>query len=95
MNFPPMRPQLEIQFLHDMLSGLYDDPRLVAAVIPKEYRASLAMALDCCCWVLHHDVDSHPSVHASDFAMIIRDLKEHLEKLGWDWEPAGKYIVEE
>jgi hypothetical protein len=96
MTFPPMRPQLEIQFLHDMLSGVFSDPQLVRAVIPKEYSDPLAMALDCCCWALHHDTDSHPNAHAANFAALIQDLKEDLEKLGWHWEaPAGEYIVEE
>jgi hypothetical protein len=96
MTFPPMRPQLEIQFVHDMLSGVYSDPRLVEAVIPKGYRHPLAMVRDCLCWALHHDTDSHPNAHAAYFAVMIQDLKEDLEKLGWDWEPSGTaYIVEE
>jgi hypothetical protein len=91
-----MRPQLELQFLHDMLGGVYSDPRLVEAVIPKEYRDSLAMVLDCLCWALHHDTDTHPNAHAANFGQMMRDLREELEKLGWDWEPAGEYkIVEE
>jgi hypothetical protein len=96
MTYPPMRPQLEIQFLHDMLLGVYSDPQLVRAVIPEPYRSPLAMVLDCVCWVLHHDTESHPNAYAAGFATMMRDLREDLEKLGWDWEPMnGEYIVEE
>jgi hypothetical protein len=96
MTYPPMRPQLEIQFQHDMLMTLLSDSRLLQAVVPEEYHASLAMATDCLCWVLHHDVDSHPHSHASDFAQCLKDIKEGLAAVGFTWEPPPdhEYVVE-
>lgn len=97
MTFPPMRPQLEIQRLHDLLMDVLSRPRLVQAVIPREYVPSLMMAADCLCWILHHDVDMHADSHASEFAEIIQALRENLEAVGFtqDGPPEGEYIIEE
>ena len=91
-----MRPQMEIQLKHDMLMDLMSNPGLLQAVVPREYHAALAMATDAICWVLHHDVDSHPHSHASDFAQCLKDIKEGLESAGYTWEPPEdrEYVVD-
>lgn len=96
MTFPAMRPQIEIQFMHDMLMGMFATKGLAEAVVPREYRGALAMATDCLCWVLRHDVDAHPHSHAGDFARVLQDVKTDLEKIGWGWEPpeGAEYRVE-
>jgi hypothetical protein len=95
MTFPPMRPQLEVQLQHDILMSLMTDPRLLRAVVPKEYHAALAMATDALCWVLHHDVDSHPQSHAGDFAQVLKDVREGLDEIGFTWEPPSdvEYVI--
>lgn len=96
-KFPPMRPQLEVQYQHDMLMTLLSDPRLLQAIVPEDYHPSIAMAADALCWVLHHDVDTHPDSHASDFAECLKDIKLGLESVGYTQEapPDRDYIVEE
>ncbi|HXA25592.1 MAG TPA: hypothetical protein VNW90_25215 [Acetobacteraceae bacterium] len=97
MTFPPMRPQLEIQLKHDMLMCLMGDSRLLQAIVPRQYHAALAMATDALCWVLHHDVESHPHSHAGDFAQCLKDIQEGLESIGGPFEPPPdtEYVVEE
>lgn len=97
MTFPPMRPQLEIQHEHDMLMFVMSTPQLLRAIVPPEYRSALAAATDVLCWVLHHDVGSHPHSHASDFARILKDLKESLNSIPgfMEEEPDGEYIVDQ
>src|SRR5215475_10518798 len=97
MIYPPMRPQIEVQRLHDLLMGVLSDRRLTEEVIDDEMIGPLRMAADCLCWILHHDVDVHPDSHAANFASCIRFLREEVERVGYTWvEPPGsEYIVEE
>lgn len=97
MTFPPMRPQLEIQRLHDLLMNVLSDRRLTQAVLPAEYGPSVAMVADCLCWILHHDVDVHHDSHASDFAAFLKDLQGSLDEVGFvqDAPPDSEYIIEE
>jgi hypothetical protein len=96
MTFPAMRKQLDIQREHDMLMFLMDTPELFEIIVPREYRASLRMATDVLCWVLHHDVDSHSHSYAAHFAEMLKDIREVLDKIAPPGEPPeGEYIVDQ
>ena len=95
-TFPPMRPQIELQRVHDMLMTVLGNHGLTVALVPESQLRPLMLATDCLCWALHHDVDSHPSAHASHFARIIQDLRHDLEEVGYmDDRPESEYIIEE
>lgn len=90
MTFPPMRPQIEIQRVHDMLMDALSDQRVAAALIPGELVGPLMMAADCLCWVLHHDVGANADSHAENFATIIGILRERYTS---EEPPADEYLV--
>lgn len=93
MTFPPMRPQLELQLVHDLLMDVLSDQRLTEAVLEPELVRPLMLVADCLCWVLHHE---HPGSHASYFAYLLACLKRDLAEMGHRWEPGPEaYIVEE
>lgn len=95
MTFPPMRPQVEIQHVHDMLMDVLADGDLRNALIPREWQRPMMLAADCLCWILHHDVGTHPNSHATNFASIVQYLREDLADAGHTWDAPGEYIVEE
>lgn len=96
MIFPPMRPQVEIQHVHDLLMDVLTDEELIDELDVREMVSPLRLVTDCLCWVLHHDVASHPDSHASHFADMVHWLREDLAEMGHTWEPgAGGYIIEE
>lgn len=94
MTFPPMRPQIEVQRVHDMLMDALSDRHLRESIIPEDLFGPLAMAADCLCWILHHDTDVHPDSHAAEFSYIIKLLGEELAGRYEEPDP-GEYIVEE
>lgn len=94
MTFPPMRQQVEIQLVHDMLMDVLADKALRDALIPREWQRPLMLASDTLCWVLSHDSDTHPDSHAGHFASIIQYLREDLAEAGHTWEGSGEYTVE-
>ena len=88
-TFPPMRPQVELQHAHDLLFAILSTPP-VAKLIESEFHPALRMALDCLCWSLHHDGDDqHPSSHAANFAVMIKDLREWFDEVMEEAVKAG------
>jgi hypothetical protein len=84
-KFPPLRPQAEIQRVHDILMQVLGSERLRAALPPKLVGPFL-MTADCLCWVLgHDDVD-----HAEAFADTLADLEMLMAAMGQKWQvPEG------
>lgn len=93
MTFPPMRSQMELQRVHDILNDVLSDARLVHQFIPPGHVQPLMLVADCLCWALHHD---GPGCHGSHFAEIMKALEESLAEFGHEWAmPRQDYIVEE
>ena len=76
---PSMRPWLEIQKAHDMLSVLALDPELRRKVIDCDKVDLMIASLDVLCWVLHHD-------HNQTFAVNLRDVEGLLADAGFKLE---------
>lgn len=95
MTFPPMRPQIEIQRVHDMLNTVLSDQGLARALVPREMIGPLVMAADCLCWILHHDTRDQPDSHAVRFGQIVGILRASLDEAGYGSEPPdAPYVVE-
>lgn len=98
VKFPPMRAQLELQRVHDLLNFALSEP-LVRRILPDELLRPLTMAADCLCWALHHDAstDGHRCEHASNFGDLIFWLQHDLAEMGvgQDDRPEEEYIIEE
>jgi hypothetical protein len=87
MDFPPMRPQIELQRVHDILMCVLSTPSL-REFIPPGMQRPLAMAADCLCWCLHHDVGSHEAPsdsHAVNFGAFMAMLEFSLAERGIGW----------
>lgn len=97
-KFPPMRPQIELQRVHDLLGFALGEP-LLRKRLPDELIAPMTMAADCLCWALHHDVGDgvYSCPHASNFGDLIFWLQHDLAEMGvgQDDRPEEEYIIEE
>lgn len=96
MKFIPMRPQIELQRVHDVLMNILGDEELHDVFKPG-LAGPLMMAADCLCWALHHDADTHRDAHAANFGKLIYWLEQRLmEKHGMVWEGSSQeYEIEE
>lgn len=98
MTFPPMRPQIELQRVHDLLNFALAAPE-VRKQLPDELLPVLAGAADCLCWALHHETGGagRRCERASQFADLIFWLQHDLAEMGvsQDDRPAEEYIIEE
>lgn len=93
VRFPAMRPQLELQRVHDLLNVTLTTPE-VRELLPNELLTPLKMTLDCLCWALHHEVLGPMYCEgAPKFADLVFWL-EHILADVMDDAP-GEYIIEE
>lgn len=95
MKFPAMRPQIELQRVHDILTTVLAVKPL-REIVPEDLQKPLEMAADCLCWALRHDVATHPESHASNFADLMFWLEHDLAERDWGFKgSAEKYEVED
>jgi hypothetical protein len=74
-DFPPVRPRVEIQRAHDLLTAIALDERLRRDLFEPGRLQVVKASLDSLCWVLHHD-------HNRTLAITLASLEVKLNALG-------------
>jgi hypothetical protein len=87
--FPPMRPQIELQRAHDLLTEVLRDRPLCEKIFRQEGQQGQAMmALDSLCWCLGHTLMSDSGRPLGiNFARLLIELEGALN--------AGGYLLRE
>ena len=82
-EFPPVRPRVEIQRAHDLLTAIALDERLRRDLFEPGRLQIVKASLDALCWVLHHD-------HNQTLALTLEALEVKLNALDYQLVELGQ-----